>query len=214
MAGHHYTLYLFSICLGSWRSQCWFGDFDNFISLSCVYLAFPIWLYGYDFREFQPFRVLKHKENCNIKSAELALPPLHSPCLRRAPNLLYLNIRFLDVWLRTFQWEICFMKENDEQKWPMKVGPGLGPRWVWLRGRRGPRTDTHRGTCGLGEWRGVSRLWALLSEPEIPRTPPNWFLFLSDFDLMIGTTWDWIWNHRIIKYIGCGWTLRNQFLWH
>lgn len=95
--GITYTLYLFSICLGSWRSQCWFGDFDNFISLSCVYLAFPIWLYGYDFREFQPFRVLKHKENCNIKSAELALPPLHSPCLRRAPNLLYLNIRFLDV---------------------------------------------------------------------------------------------------------------------
>lgn len=53
--GHHmYILSLLSLCLGSWRSQCWFWDFHNFILFSCIYLAFhnPMWVYGYDFREF------------------------------------------------------------------------------------------------------------------------------------------------------------------
>lgn len=100
--GHHvYIGSLLSVCLGSWRSRCCSWDLDNFILFSCIYLAFPnpMWLYGYDFGEFQSgysWHPTKKNTEKTVRwsrqNSHHHQPPLHSCCWIRPSNSIPLNI--------------------------------------------------------------------------------------------------------------------------
>lgn len=209
--GHHvYILSLLSLCLGSWRSQCWFWDFHNFILFSCIYLAFhiPMWVYGYDFREFQSFRVLirpnqeKHKENHNIKAAELTPPPTPIT-LMLLNSAIWFNIfkhkhkisrcltrKVVSVKNLNFLW---MKMRNRNGSW--SVDPWTGPWWesVYVAGWLGVTDVSYSEVKCSSREREFHVFGHFGHEFEITKTAPYQFPCIFDLDLMLRTcTWDWI----------------------